>query len=952
MINSTFGGFMTARQGMAASQHGLNLTGHNLTNSATEGYTRQRIDQVSLNFNGTYRYASQYNVNVGNGVLVTGTSQLRDPFLDLRYRNEVAHVGEQGIKLEVLGDLQSILDEVKNAGDDTLGDGGIFNQLGDVLAKLQQLSNEVGNKEFDNMVKSSCQSLVTLFQSYDKRIQEVEDNLAYDLENVDVPRVNEILKSISELNKTIKSNEIMGDSALELKDQRNLLIDELSNYMKIRVNYKPVQVSDSTVVDELTISMVGSDGNQYALIADEQVRELILTDDGNQKGPGNYNIGLSALSPVDVELKAALQSAMNGVGKISETLKNNYETAEKTLADALKKQNNLNTLVAAAQAEVDGLPADADEKTKNKAQAKLDAAKQKLTDYENGDLKTAKEAYTAAVDALPSAEADTTASDGKTTLPGLITVFGSADQIPENLLSTVNPREKVKGNDVGLEEAALAADNKIAAALENLKNSELSGAGISSINDLLVDGSLKGTLEMLNYSAEYDNPPNSIHGIGYFHNMLDTLAYEFATKMNAANAYYDENGVLQNDHPLFKSEDGQKIDAGNIALADGWVKNEYGITPSRQVNPSSGSNDNILHMISMFGEKFGFKASENLMSTVQMSGNTTTLNGMKPGDTVTIDGKTYTYVKGATGDNGTEFQDLDTLKNAASKNGILVEETDGVLTATAKDGFDLKNLITVQGNQVSDLSDININKLSYGDQIVIDGNTFTYKAPAEAASLSGNEFNDFGTLKTAAEKQNINITGDAAAGTITAVTRVNKTAETVSVDKAPNLNDLKPGDTITIGTGTAAVTFTYVTPEYTQNNPDAVVEHPFGSAQQLMEMAEQRGLDVYVDENTGEITSASTTGSSLFNGTFEEYFTNIGNMLGLDIQSTTEMLDNYTQLASTIAQSREAVTGVSLDEEAMNIMRYQQSYNASARLMTALDEMLTTLISNTGVAGR
>ena len=105
MINSTFGGFMTARQGMAAAQHGLNLTGHNLTNSATEGYTRQRIDQVSLNFNGTYRYASQYNVNVGNGVLVTGTSQLRDPFLDLRYRNEVAHVGEQGIKLEVLGDL-------------------------------------------------------------------------------------------------------------------------------------------------------------------------------------------------------------------------------------------------------------------------------------------------------------------------------------------------------------------------------------------------------------------------------------------------------------------------------------------------------------------------------------------------------------------------------------------------------------------------------------------------------------------------------------------------------------------------------------------------------------------------------------------------------------------------------------------------------------------------------
>ena len=118
MINSTFGGFMTARLGMAASQHGLNLTGHNLTNSATKGYTRQRIDQVSINYSGTYRYASQYSVNVGNGVLVKGISQLRDPFLDLRFRNETAHVGYEEIKKSVYGDLADILDEVKNSKED------------------------------------------------------------------------------------------------------------------------------------------------------------------------------------------------------------------------------------------------------------------------------------------------------------------------------------------------------------------------------------------------------------------------------------------------------------------------------------------------------------------------------------------------------------------------------------------------------------------------------------------------------------------------------------------------------------------------------------------------------------------------------------------------------------------------------------------------------------------
>ena len=48
----------------------------------------------------------------------------------------------------------------------------------------------------------------------------------------------------------------------------------------------------------------------------------------------------------------------------------------------------------------------------------------------------------------------------------------------------------------------------------------------------------------------------------------------------------------------------------------------------------------------------------------------------------------------------------------------------------------------------------------------------------------------------------------------------------------------------------------------------------------------------------------------------------------------------------------DAVSGVSIDEEASNIMLYQKSYQAAARLMTALDELLDVLINNTGLVGR
>ena len=50
--------------------------------------------------------------------------------------------------------------------------------------------------------------------------------------------------------------------------------------------------------------------------------------------------------------------------------------------------------------------------------------------------------------------------------------------------------------------------------------------------------------------------------------------------------------------------------------------------------------------------------------------------------------------------------------------------------------------------------------------------------------------------------------------------------------------------------------------------------------------------------------------------------------------------------------SRKSVSGVNLDEEMTNLVAAQRAYQASARLMTAVDEMLDTLISHTGLVGR
>ena len=251
-MRSSFAGFTTAQLAMRASQKALDVTGQNIANINTKGYTRQRLDLISFSTGrGVSKYESSLNVKVGSGVLTTGLSQIRDPFLDIRYRNEVANVGTQDQKLAVLKDLEIVFDEVTK--------NGIQNQISDISSMLQKLSSEVGNSEFDSMVKASSDVLTKMFNQYAKQLENIRTEHETNLD-IDIDTINDLLSNIHKLNETIKINHIHGNSALELQDQRNLLIDELSGYMKIDVEYELQQITDQVSVEVPKISLVGETG--------------------------------------------------------------------------------------------------------------------------------------------------------------------------------------------------------------------------------------------------------------------------------------------------------------------------------------------------------------------------------------------------------------------------------------------------------------------------------------------------------------------------------------------------------------------------------------------------------------------------------------------------------------------------------------------------------------------
>ena len=90
----------------------------------------------------------------------------------------------------------------------------------------------------------------------------------------------------------------------------------------------------------------------------------------------------------------------------------------------------------------------------------------------------------------------------------------------------------------------------------------------------------------------------------------------------------------------------------------------------------------------------------------------------------------------------------------------------------------------------------------------------------------------------------------------------------------------------------------------------------------------------------------------LFKGNFNAMFDDMSSTLGESQRAENIALTNSATTLVEIDMSRDGVSGVDLNDEAMNMMQFQKAMNAAMRLMTAVDEALDRLINNTGIAGR
>ena len=223
------GSLYIGQSGLQTSQNLLNTTAHNMSNLDTTGYTRQQSllgdkEYTTIKFNG----AGVSNQQIGLGVTYSKVRQVRDIFLDQTYRKESGRSMFYSTSYEVMTEVENILGELygitfsKSLGED----GG-----------LQEAIDELAKTPSDSVVQGLVVQRATAFlenaQAVYNGISDYQDNLNLKVKS-QVDKINEYGKKIHDLNIQILKVESGGfESANDLRDTRNLLLDELSEMAKI-----------------------------------------------------------------------------------------------------------------------------------------------------------------------------------------------------------------------------------------------------------------------------------------------------------------------------------------------------------------------------------------------------------------------------------------------------------------------------------------------------------------------------------------------------------------------------------------------------------------------------------------------------------------------------------------------------------------------------------------------
>lgn len=948
MIRSTFAGFNMAALALSTSQRALDVTGQNLSNIHTQGYTRQRLDQVSLNPVANSIASSSYDAKVGQGVMMTGVSQIRDPFLDIQYRNQLPKVGTANAQDAILSQIGQIFDETDKEA--------IAYQFQQIISQLQNLADpqNTGTNSADTVVRSACEILLNTIHQNGTKVQEVYDELMTKMDETVIPEINGYLRDIAELDKSIRNSQILGNPALELQDDRNELIDALATYFPIEASYEKKNMGGGIYVDILNVNLKLSDGRKINLIHDDEYGEVGITKDADGK----------IVEPVDLFVKESGENGKTyggGVDNLEKALPaelNSYITDIVNLNNDIKKYIDkiaeVDTKITEQQGVINGYLQDVADLNNQialeKQNANPDVAKirslerkrantmDKLGDYfPKNCLQATTDATTGIMTVAAKTGTNTSLNlistdAGGISQAGNITLSPAADnRIMMNVTSTADVagatqtatlRSGFALYDLEKQRADLVNDVSKAQKERNEK-----AVGLSSYFPA-------GTIDV----SGIDPATGYMSVIANGQTLIDAnnVASEITTVVNR-----DAEGNLT--PPVTAQVNGQDI--GDIpqaeidrmletiidSISEGVVKGDLDMLNKAEIfdknaalNTDATDTKGIKYyqkMLDTFVDQFAKTMNELNKTAVE-----------KPVKGLVFDAAGNPVMDPVTGkqqeadifDVVYETQQVEKKdengKVITDVNGKPVMETVYVYeTQEVPDGNGGTKTETVMVDKEEQKKDANGN-------LMYDANGDPIMEP-----VIGDDGNPVQVPKLKPVMEN------------GAVKKVQRT-ETVAGEKENPLFETTDGsDTFTAAN--IKISDGWMNGDvHVQTKKDTISE---GNS------SDNWNVDRMIDALSTTVFNFTTPdGDKVFSGTLYECYTNIQGTQSVERKATSQILNTHSTVLDQIADEKDSVSGVWMDEEVMGLMKYSQSYNAASRLMTTMDEILDKLINQTGVCGR
>lgn len=208
------------KRSMMNSQTALQTVAHNVANKTTEGYSRQRVDQV------TAPPVLEGNLQLGMGARAAQVNRISNPFLDKQLS---AAQGKQGFieaQAESLSRVEQVFNEQQNKS---------LNQyIADFFNAFRELANSPESTTVRTIVKETGEALSKDFRRVDSQLKSIQKDMDFQISNK-VEEVNKMVAEIAELNRQVAEVEVQGIPANDQLDRRELLVRKLNQIIDIRV---------------------------------------------------------------------------------------------------------------------------------------------------------------------------------------------------------------------------------------------------------------------------------------------------------------------------------------------------------------------------------------------------------------------------------------------------------------------------------------------------------------------------------------------------------------------------------------------------------------------------------------------------------------------------------------------------------------------------------------------